>query len=63
MIVRVYIGTNTLQNKCVVSINDEDKYFSLYSTFTPRNLSQLGILRNGMLWIELCPCKIFMLNP
>lgn len=45
------------------TINDEDKYISLYSTFTPRNLSQLGILRNGMLWIELCPCKIFMLNP
>ena len=60
---RVYTGTNTLQNKCIVSIKDEDKYFSLYSTFTPRNLSQLGILKSGTLWIELCPYKIFMLNP
>ena len=49
--------------KQMCTINDEDKYISLYSTFTPRNLSQLGILRNGMLWIELCPCKIFMLHP
>lgn len=57
MIFRVYIGTNTLQNKCVVSINDEDKYFSLYSTFTPRKPVSVGILRNGMLWIELCPAK------
>ena len=58
---RVYIGTNTLENKCVVPI--KDVYFSLYSMSLPRNLSKLGILRSGMLWTELCPRKIHMLKP
>ena len=46
--VGTYIGTNTLETKFVVSIEDKDKYFSFYSC---KDIT--GILRSGMLCTEL----------